>query len=205
MFFCYAFLMIKSRKQTGSGLAVVSIVIIAVILGALGYVLWNNLSSKSAIDQQTNAAQRNETEEDSGGTSSEGYVVINEWGVKFPIVNDLKSMEVQYNQRESQDEPSQTYYVFTTARIQSLGGQCAKQPLGDTAILYQYAEKPIATPDGELVNKEAINGYYYVLSSPIAACSTVGEDGKSGKQISQVEVADKIALQKSIRKLIALE
>lgn len=196
--------MINSRKQNGSALLVVVIIIVIAILGILGYGVRSTLSnSKSNDSQQQTSMQSEETEESAVEPTDDDYLVLDNWKIKFKLADSLKTTEVLYYARKTNDNPAAGYYAFTTKRIQALGGKCTEQPFGDTVILYRYTEKPIATPDGELINEEALNGYYYILTSPISSCS--GFDGNGQMQPpSQVEIDDRTALKESIRKLIAV-
>jgi hypothetical protein len=193
--------MIKNyQKQSGSALVVVIVIAVVAILGALGYVIWNNFFGSINTETEQVVTQPNTP---SDNVSDENILTINNWGIQFAISDSLQSTKVMYNERSTNDEPPRNYYAFTTERIQRLGGKCAERQFGDTVIVYRYTEKPIATPDGELINEEAIGGYYYVLTSPIAACSGFNENDQMIEP-SQVEIDDRAALKDSIRTLTSL-
>lgn len=131
---------------------------------------------------------------------NERYLQIDAWALKFKISENLASTKVVHYLRSTEDTPSQDYFAFTTERIRTLGGKCTDQQFTDTVLLYRYKEKPIVTPDGELINESSLNGYYYVLTSLIASCSGFDENGAM-QNPSQNEVDDRAALKESIRKL----
>lgn len=192
------------RNQTGSAHVLITITLIVAIFGLLGFVVWQNFINKPADSKQASTSEQSKVTQESKAKSNEGYIVIEEWGVKFLITDSLKSTEVQYNQRKSNNQPPQTSYAFTTARIRALGSACGKQPFGDTVILSRYSERPVVVPDGELVNEVAIDGYYYTIGQPPAGCSSFDESGEMKDQ-SQVEIDDRNALKESIRKLVTEE
>lgn len=134
-------------------------------------------------------------------TSEEGskdIIKLADWGVEFRLVESLLDTKVEYSAKTMNGE---TFYVLTTSRVQDLGGQCVKEPFGQIVTITRFSEKPIATPDGQLVNESAINGYYYVTSSPIAACSGVNEDDSLKGAPSEIETKDRQALRESVKSL----
>jgi hypothetical protein len=186
----------KFQFERGSAVPVIIVAIIIVILAGVGLALWNNLAPKT---QSTTKSDTSNTTEPSD------ELVISNWGIKFTIPDNLKPTEVKYYERQSSDTPPLTYYAFTTTRIQALGGACASQPFGDTEILNRYTEKPVATPDGELLNSNAIDGYYYVLSAPPASCTVVDPNGALNQNAveSSVEASDQTALKSMIETIVA--
>lgn len=131
---------------------------------------------------------------------NERYLQIDAWALKFKISENLASTKVVHYLRSTEDTPSQDYFAFTTERIRTLGGKCTDQQFADTVLLYRYKEKPIATPNGELINESPLNGYYYVLTSPIVSCSAFNSDDQM-QSPSQDEVNDRAALKESLRKI----
>lgn len=192
----YNKLMIKnSSKRTGSAHLIIITIIVLVILGALGFVFWKNINtstnkSKSSTDKVA------QTEQD----TTPDYITLSDWGVTFKVSDELKSTQVTYTKNQSADGSS---YAFTTKRIHDLGGSCTIQPFGDTQILTRFTEKPVATPDGELLNDPAIDGYYYVLSAPVAPCSIVDKNGalQQSAKVSSTEENDRNALKATLESI----
>jgi cytoskeletal protein RodZ len=188
------------KKQDGNVLVIVTIILVVAILAILAFVAWNSFmkpSSNSSPQQSSNAKTSN---------SNEGYTVVQEWGVRFKNSNELDSTEVQQERVVSSDANPQVSYTFTTARIKALGGACSSGTFSHTEILTRYADKPVSTPDGELLNDTPIAGYYYVLSAPAASCTVVDSEGalKQGATESPVELNDQSALKDSIKTLSLL-
>lgn len=178
--------MIKnSRGQKGSIHVILAVVIVVALIGGLGFVFWRNFMAHDkteAAKPVSASAQASQTRPVSKD------VVLDDWGVKFTPVASLSDTQVKtlrtYNQ---------TAYAFTTTRIQALGDECTKPPFGDTVILIRFAEKPRATPDGELIGDKPIGGYYYAVTGPPSGC----------KPGSEVENKDRLALKESLKSLTA--
>lgn len=191
------------------------VLLVFVALGSVGYSVYawqQNANLQSSVVQKEDENKRltdenkklKKAESQSTAESTEGFLAIDNWGVKFELTDTLKTTEVKYYARTTSDTPSQSYYAFTTDRIRDLGGKCTDQQYGDTVLLYRYSEKPVATPDGELINQNALGGYYYVMTSPIASCSGFNANGQM-KTPSPTEVSDRTALKESISKLVAVQ
>jgi hypothetical protein len=207
---------IKSNSKVPKILKTLGIVLLVIIaLGGVGYSVYawqqnNSLTSDLKQKDSDNKRLADENEElkkaesQSTAENDEGFLVIDDWNVKFELTGALKTTEVKYYARTTSDTPSQSYYAFTTARIRDLGGKCNEQTYGDTVLLYRYSEKPEATPDGELINQNALGGYYYVVTSPIASCSGFDANDQM-KTPSPTEVSDRAALKDSIGRLVAAQ
>lgn len=177
--------------------------LILVAIGAAGYLAYQNIHKTSSAKASNTPSISPSTSP--SASSSSGNFVVKEWGVKFVLASSLQSTKLVQTTRT--DGTSGTYYAFTTARIQALGGKCAESAtagFGDTVTLYRFAQKPIATPDGELLNASPINGYYYVLSSPSAPCSSFDANAQMHDP-SQTETNDRLALKQSISSLSAAQ
>lgn len=187
--------MIKSSsKQTGSAHLIITTIVILVLLGALGFVFWKRLNTQNK--PQASSEKITSTKQ----TTAPDYITLSDWGVTFKVSDELKSTQVTYTKSQSADGSS---YAFTTKRIHDLGGSCAAQPFGNTQILIRFTEKPIATPDGELLNDPAIGGYYYVLSAPASSCSIVDKNGTplQGAKVSPVEESDRGGLKTTLESI----
>jgi len=188
--------MIKnSSKRTGSAHLIIITIIVLLISGALGFVFWKNINT-STNKPKGSTDKVAQTKQD----TTPDYITLSDWGITFKVSDGLKSTQVKYTKNQSADGSS---YAFTTKRIHDLGGSCTTQPFGDTQILTRFTEKPIATPDGELLNDPAIDGYYYVLSAPAASCSIVDKNGTplQGAKVSPVEVNDRSALKSTLESI----
>ena len=117
------------QKQAGSAHVVIIVVIVAAVLGALGYVFWQNFINKDT-SEITNDSKQTTTQ--SGETpanpveqpkdSTEGYLVLEDWGIKFKLPED--SGEIRYyKENVTNDNGSFDYYSFSTKRVEKLGEQ----------------------------------------------------------------------------------
>ena len=185
-------------RQSGFAHAFLIIGLIVAIVVALGFIFWQNFIYKEPVTNKTETQVIKKPEETKKVDSNAGYVVVDDWGIRFKSVSELSSTNVTYVARS--DDNSGTYYAFSTDRIKALGGRCTEQPFGDTVTLTRGSEKPIATPDGELINTEPLNGYFYVLSGPIASCTNFDSNGAMVPP-SKVETDDRMALKESIKTL----
>lgn len=123
---------------------------------------------------------------------------LDDWGIKIRLESSLADTRVIYNKQGGGAQSREYYYTFTTSRIQALGGNCASTTLQFGAIvsLFRLKTKPVATPDGELINDSPIGGYYYILTSPSASCSGMGVRSQS-----TTEAQDRAALRSSLKTL----
>src|SRR5687768_9094971 len=117
--------MIKnSSRQNGSMHVVIIVILIVALLGALGFVFWQNFTQKS----EEKTANQSTTKNESKPKEDDGLLKLADWGIEFTIPDGLKTTTVKYSKSATKDTPPQEVYVFTTARIQALGGECAKSP-----------------------------------------------------------------------------
>jgi hypothetical protein len=188
----------KISSQKGSTHVIIIVILVVALLGALGFVFWQNFMNKPApANNETSKVEDKKQDTPHKETPVSDQLTLNDWGIKFTIAPSLKSTEIKY-QAKGPDT-----YVFTTSRIEALGGECAKSPFGDTVSLTRYAEKPIATPDGELLNTTPINNYYFVLSGPISSCSSLNSSQQPAGPVNAIETADREALNTTIKTLSA--
>lgn len=202
----------RTKNKNTKKIAIISVIALVVLAGAF-YLLWpqsdtNKSRLSSLFDKSEQVEPSTSVEPTISPTNSPTPTVtaselsIPAWSVTFSIPATIQDTQVKYTERKSKDQPPVTYYAFTTSRIQALADKCTIQPFGDTIILNRYSEKPPVVPDGELINSEAIGGYYYTLSSPIAYCS--GFDAKGNMQTpSQVEVKDRQSLEELVKSIQA--
>ena len=180
------------QNQNGSALIVVVTILGAAILGGLGFALWQNFSQntpqpEASQDQPEDNNLDNQSGEDNQNES--GYLVLNDWGVKFKIADALRSTEIKYSVENDK-------YAFTTARIEALGGECTKPPFNVTVSLTRHAEKPQPGP-ATLLTEQPINAYYYTTYGPPASCSSFNENGQM-QTANQIETDDRAVLKETL-------
>ena len=114
-----------TEKQSSKGftaLETVLVVLAVVVLAAGGWYVWQKQSKTESTDknQSKNSEQTNQEPESEVNDPSEGgkYVLISEWGVKFPAPENLKG-KVSYKITEATDPdnnlPLQAAKIFVTA------------------------------------------------------------------------------------------
>ncbi|RYF29687.1 MAG: hypothetical protein EOO17_00395 [Chloroflexi bacterium] len=199
--------MTKSLQKHNTKIRMIIVMLIVVSLGVIfGSILWSRNDDRQ--DQASSAKEEVPAPVEAESKKSEeieveNETVVDDWGVGFEHVGSLHSTSVTSELR-SGGEGAPEHYVFTTDRIRELGGRCVGRPFGDTVILTRYQEKPVAVPDGQIINEDALQGYYYVVSSPIVSCSGVDANG-AVRAPSQVETDDRAALKQSISELKVVE
>lgn len=189
--------MINKTSQKGSSHVVIIVILVIALLGTIGFVFWQNFINKDTSD--TGNTTKVEVKQGDANENAEksNQLMLSDWGIKFTTSSSLTSTEVKYQARDADS------YVFTTARIQALDGECAKSPFGDTVSLVRMTEKPVAVPDGELLNESPINNYYYVLSGPISSCSSLDNNQQPVNAVNPVETSDRDALKTTLKTLSA--
>lgn len=182
-------------SQRGSTRVVIVGILVAVLIGAGGVFLWWSSEDRGGTTETAVTEVQAEDKERKASKDDQlsSQLKLNEWNISFTIPAALTSTEIKYEAKDTDT------FVFTTNRIKALGGECAKSPFGDTVSLTRFSEKPLAIPDGELLNESPINNYYYVLSGPIAYCSS-----QNSQQINPIESSDRDALKITLKTLSSL-
>lgn len=161
------------KSESGSvHIAVIGALVVGLI-GALGFIFWQNVLQPKSTDNDTVASTLTTEKESSSSTKdkeaatnpNEGYVVLDDWGVRFKEISSAvawsKTSVNSYNKTSSN-----TYY-FTTDAWKNLPTAC------NTEIpLVRMAEKStvMTSPPTPLNNEEKIGDYYYYYLSPQDAC-----------------------------------
>lgn len=195
------------KKSNAKRIAILSVTAILLVTGVC-YFLWPRLDmNRSLLSSYLDSSQHESSilpelvlgsNNGSNPTVTATELAIPAWDVKFSVPVSLQDTQVKYTERKSNDQPPVTYYALTTSHIEALGEKCTTRPFGDEVILNRFSEKPIAVPDGELINSEPIGGYYYIFSSPVAYCSELDAKGNM-RAPSQVEVEDRHSLNELIK------
>lgn len=163
---------------------VLEIVIIAVLaLAVIGLLVWRFMDSNAKTDNDTNApqtAQNVEAKDDpqqpdaSQPTNpNEGYIVIDEWGVRLKPAGDAQYSYVKIGPDT---------YGFSTSVLESLGQYCTAKE-GGRGVLVRGTS---AAPNGEVTalgvplnDGRAIDGYYYFMQGPQSMCADKDSDAQT--------------------------
>jgi hypothetical protein len=185
----------NSSSQKCSALIIITSIISLILVGGLGYVFWNNTKRPKSVEETQTVTQVSSESPVTSSLKEDGNILkIEDWKIEFTIPGSLKDTSIKYFERKSNDTPSMESYVFTTSRIQELGGECTKSPFGDTVQLSRFTEDPGPHPHSLWVSPSRVDGYIYILTTGIAGCSMFNEEGQMGNPVSQTELDDRSAL-----------
>jgi len=158
----------KKQSQSGSAHLIIIMVLCVALIGALGFVYWQNFMQPKASDKNVVATKTaDNTTATTPAVTNEGYLVLSDWNVKFKLPVDLGDNAVTY-QKVTVD--SGVYYDISTERVSALGGDCAK------FIHFVRSEEPFVAPVGSPIPAGYVDGYYYGFNSPQSLCTDSGED-----------------------------
>jgi len=169
-------------KVNQKGFSVVELVVVVVVLGLLGTIGW------MVYDRQTNISSINTTSQPE--TDKRKFLVIKEWGVKFPLVSSLETAVYtsgHYNIGGA--------YSPDSARLglTSLGSECSEFPTELSAPLgtfVRYRDSELAAENVNTINAGATSlhelsktaviipgsdggygAYHYAYAKPTSDCS----------------------------------
>ena len=198
----------KLNNQTGSAHVIIIIILIAAVLGLLGFVFWNNyLKVKPSADttnKTTNSQQSTNT------PVSQTDFVVKEWGVVGSYqqvssnTNDLnykfKKIDLSNNKIVvASASDSGAYLVITSPALDALCGSDAGLPISratgestmsagvgypDSTAAEVY--KSISETNKNYSAKAHVGNYYYFLSAPQGACADPNTSNTSEGDILKV-------------------
>lgn len=183
--------MIKnSHKQIGSAHIVIVVVLVILLVGALGFIFWQNYMVKNTqqspvVQSVSDDSQKN----DAASSADERYVALEDWGVKFKIDNHLNETTIGKVKSESADS-----YLFFSERVeQAFKKACPGNTNPNSGAgwnIIRTTDKPAVGSDGrlldmngELINDTAINGYFYSAGVTGAYCPPEHTDQASDDSI----------------------
>jgi len=183
-YFTKGHLVNKKQSQSGSIHLIITIVLAVALIGALGFVFYQNYMQPKASDN--NAVVSNETDDtattvtdtvDDATTADvatvmndDGYLVFNDWNVKFKLPADLGDDEIVYEKAGDTSGSNEMYYV-STKHLSALGSECAK-----AYRLIRSAEAPTGSV-GSPKSIGEIGNYYYSYYTPQVSCADNKENG----------------------------
>lgn len=183
----------KTNNQSGFAHLMIVVIILAVALvGTLGFVFWQNFmqpktnsakSDSSKVDDKSKATPNTVGGSDNSATTTDtnkGYLVLDDWGVKFKLPVGLGSDQVTYYKVNLDN------YAFSTKNVEALGGACVAP--GDNGYV-QYPAHMFRTTveDKSIASAPTLAGkfddYYYYYQGAQAPCS----DGVAGSPSTVIE------------------
>lgn len=176
----------KKQYQSGSAHLAVIVVLVLALLGSVGFIFYQNFiqdkDGVSKIDgtniQDNDYTPKIDDTEKIDNTeqvvSYEGYLVLDDWDVKFKLPADLGDNVVTY---KKVTVDSGVYYGISTERVSALGGNC------DELVGFVRSEEPNNGAVGSPIPAGQVDGYYYGIQSPQSACSELAMDNVTHKNI----------------------
>ena len=160
----------KKSYQLGSAHVVIIIALVVMLMGTLGWIFWQNfiqkkdgrVSTADTTKTDTKQAANKTKQEEVTKDSNEGYVVLEDWGVRFKPTSTTKISWAK----------SGGSYAFTTDTWKNLTGAC------NTEIkVFRTPDKDNtpASPPIALNDEQKIGDYYYYYLQPHDACFKTGE------------------------------
>lgn len=151
-----------SKSQSGSAHLIIIIILVVALLGALGFVFWQNFVNKTDVV--------------SGNTSSNKTITIKEWGVKGTYSGDTI-----YNYTFSEfGSLSLTSSLLSTDCADSVG-YITRATANEDAIFGStstgFTAKEAYDGGKDSWGSAHVGDYYYFLVSPQAGCGPEGSRG----------------------------
>jgi type II secretory pathway pseudopilin PulG len=175
--------MIKnSLNQKGGAHVVIIVILLIALLGTLGFVFWQSFINKESTDAATDQKQATSQLAEEDKDLDEGYLVLKDWGIKFKLLTDSNEITYYKKQAEPNDKGVEEYYVFSTKRVEALGGQCAEPNDIGPVIRNGSISRTKIKREGEIAsgssvnNNESIADYYYYISGGQSLCANEGAD-----------------------------
>lgn len=182
----------NSLKQTGSTHVIIIVILVIALLGALGFVFWNNFMRKDS-SQPVATNNQNISQSDTSTDADKDYLKIEDWKVKFKLTQGAS--EVTYYEVPAVSDYVKAGYdakqfEFSTKAVEDLGENCIYSEDGNVvtrlATLRRSKEK---IADGPIVNNgQPVGGYYYYVVGAQSSCSTVGTDVQIKNRADVVEL-----------------
>lgn len=139
------------QRQSGFAHAILIIGLVIALIGALGFIFWQNFINKEPTvkDEPVVVTKKEEPQAK--------IFSVKDYGVEFTIPTALNDTTIKYEPRQIGEA---SFLAFTTQRVIDLGGDCAKAyPFGDIVTLSRDGR---ATSDQyQVYTSEKINNYYY--------------------------------------------
>ena len=175
-----------SNNQQGSHHVIIIIAVLIILVVAMGFLFWKNILNKDASDTvankstasksddkkkvdsvdpvSTSVPQSSSAKTETATTNQSGWIVINQWGVKFKAPTDGTSI----SWAASNYGGVNTSLGFTTNRL-TKGDNCTAAYAAAGALsrdTVKFSQSTAGTTRTFINNGQPINGYYYVFDLP---------------------------------------
>ena len=153
----------KKQSQSGSAHLIIIMILCVALIGALGFVYWQNFMQPKVSDKNVVATKTaDNTTTTTPAVTNEGYLVLDNWNVKFKLPADLGDSAVTY---QKITDGSGVYYDISTERVSALGGDCAR------LIRLIRSKESFGSSIGAPILAGQVGDYYYGFHGPQSACS----------------------------------
>lgn len=178
----------KSRNQSGSAHVVIIIVLIVAVLGALGFIFWQNFVNKSANMNSSTSTSEQTEDQVSSDTST---ITIGEWGVKGTYDTSADDATVSYVIRtnaeadvsSSSDDYELVYFDTSSVPSDCKGyGGVIKRFTADQEVQFSAGAAGVTSSEmyaqngGDTDKFKKVGNYYYWYEGPQSACGTDEDD-----------------------------
>lgn len=191
----------------GSAHVVVIIILVVALVGALGFVFYQNFIEKKPAEQKTaDTAKDTPAKTDTTPKADEtNYLVIKEWGVKLPAEGVLEGAAYYTDTVQNTDGSEQLAVYLTTTKLRTLAkcdsseASCAS---AGGALERGKADDTFYGGAGQSIGKykdygTRVGDYYYSRTGPQASSFEAGPDQDYEVQVSKayIEAFNKLSLE----------
>lgn len=165
-------------NERGSVEAIVMGLLVVALIGALGFIFWQNFLKKDEPQKTVETVKEepkpvtvaDETEE------QKGYLAINEWSVRFKIPSEVGSETVFYEKAHEVTGLESGYGIITSGE-KKLYNTCGLSP--EPQVYVHRGKNSQSTPEHVPLNSgKSLGGYYYFMSATMTRC----EDSNQAKE-----------------------
>jgi len=150
----------NSLRQKGSAHLAVIALLALVLLGALGFIFWQNFINKES-ESKNEIVDVKKNEGQVTTSKPADTVLVEEYAIEFTKAEGLKNTTVIHEKRQIGEA---SFIAFTTQRVVDIGGDCSKgYPFGDLVTLSRSDKSN--SDEYTIFTTKNINGYYYHIGT----------------------------------------
>lgn len=166
----YPGLMVKISSQNGSAHAVIIVILIVALIGALGFIFWQNFP-KSPVNEESRAEDTQNTEKQPSNEDRASYVLnIPELNLKLDVDSKLKGLAYRYN------KPANAVAFSSDEMSRYCSVEEEDAPLGVVfKVDGQYPSEPSVENTPGVLMKQ-YSDFYLAYRSPQQSCSQQKDD-----------------------------
>ena len=177
----------KQKYQSGfAHILIITIILGLGLVGTLGFVYYQNFIQKKDTVVKTDEPTSDKTptvitptdsDTVADAATNEGYLVIDDWGVKFKLPADLGDKTINYYKNSLiYFFDSESSYSFSTKGSEALGGRCSPSYGNDWLPLGSITKSTTSSQEqtnGHVMNAllvAQLDGYNYQYYGAQASC-----------------------------------